>query len=78
MLVAFRSWVFTPTTLAKRAALIQTKADAGDALNSKVHRDVGGIPELGIHTNNAGKESGVDTDLDSNSVQQEKYLLYVP
>jgi hypothetical protein len=39
---------------------MRSKADAGDALNSTI-RDVG-IPELGIHTDNAGEESGVSTE----------------
>jgi hypothetical protein len=39
---------------------MRSKADAGDALNSTI-RDVG-IPELGIHTDNAGEESGINTE----------------
>jgi hypothetical protein len=39
---------------------MRSKADAGDALNTVV-RDVG-IPEYGIHTDNAGEESGVNTE----------------
>jgi hypothetical protein len=43
-----------------RIVPMRSKADAGDALNTVV-RDVG-IPEFGIHTDNAGEESGVDTE----------------
>jgi hypothetical protein len=39
---------------------MRSKAEAGDALNRTI-RDVG-IPELGIHTDNAGEEGGVDTE----------------
>jgi hypothetical protein len=43
-----------------RVVPMRSKAEAGDALNRTI-RDVG-IPELGIHTDNAGEEGGVDTE----------------
>jgi len=39
---------------------MQSKANCGDAFNRVVHKY--GIPEFGIHTDNAGKESGTHTE----------------
>jgi hypothetical protein len=43
-----------------RVLPMRSKADAGDALNRTICAV--GIPELGIHTDNAGEEGGVDTE----------------
>jgi hypothetical protein len=39
---------------------MRSKADFGDNLNNIIHEY--GIPEFGIHTNNAGEESGDTSD----------------
>jgi hypothetical protein len=38
---------------------MRSKANCGDRLNNVIHED--GIPEFGIHTDNAGEEPGAFT-----------------